>query len=70
MFFSLTGIKPQNSLYIGDNINDSLCAQAAGVDFALATWGTSEKIPAKYYPKSAIGLLGIVLDTAAAGLRT
>jgi HAD superfamily hydrolase (TIGR01549 family) len=71
MFFLLTGMKPQKSLYIGDNINDSLCARAAGVDFALATWGTAENIPAKYYPRVPRELLQIVLhqDLSAAGVR-
>jgi HAD superfamily hydrolase (TIGR01549 family) len=60
MFFLLTGMKPQKALYIGDNINDSLCARAAGVDFALATWGTEENIPSKYYPKVPGEILNIV----------
>lgn len=62
MFFLLTGMKPQNSLYVGDTMNDALCARAAGVDFALATWGACQNIPARYYPKNPLELLGIVLD--------
>lgn len=63
MLFLLTGMKPQNSLFIGDTINDSLCARAAGVDFALATWGAVENIPAQYYPKDPGEALKIVLET-------
>ena len=48
-FFELSGQSPENSLYIGDSGNDALCTQAAGVDFALAGWGATEDIPAKYY---------------------
>lgn len=49
MFFLLTGFSREKSLYIGDSTNDALCAQAAGVDFALAKWGATQEIAAKYY---------------------
>lgn len=61
MFFLLTGMKPQNTLYIGDTVNDSQCARAAGVDFALATWGAVEHIQADYYPKDPEEILKVVL---------
>lgn len=61
MFFSLTGMQPKKSLFIGDTINDSLCAKAAGVDFALAKWGTAENLPAKYHLKKPIEILTVVL---------
>ena len=48
-FFELSGQDSKTSLYIGDSKNDALCAQGAGVDFALAGWGTIEDITAKYY---------------------
>lgn len=32
-------VSPEKTLYIGDTHYDSLCAKAAGVDFALALWG-------------------------------
>lgn len=48
-YMELTGAKPEETLYIGDTINDSLCAQGAGVDFALALWGTQDpSIPARH----------------------
>ncbi|MEI6100622.1 MAG: HAD family hydrolase [Eubacteriales bacterium] len=61
MFFLLTGMKPEKSLFIGDTINDSLCAKAAGVDFALAKWGTTENLPAKYYLKNPGEIFTILL---------
>jgi HAD superfamily hydrolase (TIGR01549 family) len=50
-FFELSGQDPAVSLYLGDSTSDAYCAQGAGVDFALATWGAMEDIPAKYYLK-------------------
>lgn len=32
-------LSPQDVLFVGDTQYDRLCAQAAGVDFALALWG-------------------------------
>ena len=45
-----TGLKASNVLYIGDTYFDYMCAKSAGVDFALALWGTksSVNINAKY----------------------
>lgn len=31
-------------LYVGDSVYDALCAQNAGVDFALAGWGATEEL--------------------------
>lgn len=50
-FFELSGQNGKTSLYVGDSSSDALCAQAAGVDFALAGWGATEDIPAKYVLK-------------------
>lgn len=45
----ISGIKASEALYIGDTINDYHCAHSAGVDFALALWGTYENtIPATH----------------------
>ena len=50
-YMELTGAKREEILYVGDSLYDSLCAQGAGVDFALAVWGSHTKDrPAKYYP--------------------
>lgn len=35
-------ISPAETIYIGDTSYDMQCAQSAGVDFALALWGTKD----------------------------
>lgn len=56
-------IPPEALLYIGDSRYDSLCAQAAGVDFALACWGALDhSISADFYPRSSEELLSILAD--------
>lgn len=48
-------------LYIGDSVHDSMCAQEAGVDFALAVWGShTEETPAQYYLKKPSELLALI----------
>ena len=48
-------------LYIGDSVNDSMCAGDAGVDFALAVWGShTEETPAKYYLRTPADLLPVL----------
>lgn len=60
-YMAATGAKAQEMLYIGDAVYDAMCAKAAGVDFALATWGTSDmSIAAKYKPDTLIGLLDMI----------
>ena len=50
-------------LYIGDSVHDSMCAGDAGVDFALAVWGShTEATPAKYYLRTPSDLLPILED--------
>lgn len=41
-----SGVPKKNILFIGDSLSDMRCAENAGVDFALAGWGASEKIRA------------------------
>lgn len=45
-----TNLTAQELLFIGDSINDALCAKAAGVDFAWAKWGvvSEEELPYTY----------------------
>ena len=41
-FLERLGAKREEALYIGDSTYDRDCARAAGVDFALAVWGSFE----------------------------
>ena len=59
----LCGCELDEILFTGDTIFDSKCAINAKVDFALATWGTERRHPAKFYPKNPGELLDIVKDS-------
>lgn len=60
-YMKATGAKPEEMLYIGDSVYDAMCARAAGVDFALAVWGTTDlTIEAKYAPKAPVELLEMI----------
>ncbi len=50
-FISLTGADPAGVLFVGDTFYDQQCAHAAGISFALATWGSrnGKDIPAEHY---------------------
>lgn len=45
-----TGFTKEQLLFVGDSMNDALCAQAAGVDFVWAKWGSIgiESLPCNY----------------------
>jgi len=61
IYMERTGANPEEMLYIGDSIYDAMCAKAAGVDFALATWGTSDmSIEAKWHPGTLLELLEMI----------
>ena len=61
-YMELTGAKKEEILYIGDSKYDEMCAHAAGVDFALATWGAVNKdLPAEWKPARPIDLAETVL---------
>ena len=47
-YLNRTGARAEEVLYLGDTLDDSRCARDAGVDFALAGWGSHGEIPAKY----------------------
>ncbi len=54
-----TGLAPAQVLFVGDSEFDAGCAQNAGCDFALATWGCffPDQIPAQYKPQTPQELL-------------
>lgn len=57
------GISREEVIYIGDSKYDSMCAHGAGVDFALAVWGShSKELLAQYYPETPEELLDILLN--------
>lgn len=48
-YMELSGAHREQVLYVGDSVYDSRCAHAAGVEFALALWGThNPAIPAQH----------------------
>lgn len=56
------GVSREKVIYIGDSKYDSMCAHGAGVDFALAVWGSHTKeTPAQYYPETPKELLRILM---------
>lgn len=60
-YLQKAGAEPHQVLYVGDTPHDSRCAQGAGVDFALATWGAAntDKIPARFFPSSLMQILDL-----------
>lgn len=55
------GARREQTLYIGDSVYDRDCARGAGVDFALAVWGSfsPDMEGAKWYPRQPEALLEI-----------
>lgn len=52
-YMELSGADRGEILYVGDSRYDSECAENAGIDFALAVWGSHSKtVRAKFYPES------------------
>jgi len=55
------GCGPTELLYIGDSPADERCARAAGVDFALALWGSnSPDLPSTYRPEKPLDILSLL----------
>ncbi len=51
-YMEKSGTEKGEVLYVGDSVYDGKCAENAGVDFALAVWGShNRQIPAKFYPE-------------------
>lgn len=62
-YMELSKTERHEILYIGDSIHDSQCAENAGVDFALAVWGSPEEtIRADYYLKKPTDLLAVLAE--------
>ena len=62
-YMELEGVSKEDVLYIGDSKYDSMCAHGAGVDFALAVWGSHTKeTPAQYYPETPRELLQMISE--------
>ena len=59
-YMELTGAQPGEVLYVGDSIYDQQCAHAAGIDFALATWGATRDMDAEWKPESPEALLNVL----------
>ncbi len=61
-YMQQTGAKAEEILYVGDTATDLQCADAAGVDFALALWGTHERALLKcaHYLKTPYDLINLL----------
>ena len=60
-YMELSKTAPNKVLYIGDSKYDSKCAKNAGIDFALAVWGSHNKnIEADYFLESPTDLLSVI----------
>lgn len=57
-YLDKTGFKEEEVIYLGDSASDSAFALGAGIDFALALWGTSDPdLPASVRLKEPLDLL-------------
>lgn len=57
-YMKLAGTDYSKMLYVGDSKYDGMCARKAGVDFALAVWGShTQVIPADYYIKKPLDIV-------------
>lgn len=61
-YMQITGAKPYEILFIGDAKTDLMCAQSAGVDFALALWGycQQEHLICSHYLKNPYDLVTLL----------
>lgn len=57
------GVASNELLFVGDSLNDGLCAQRTGCDFALAVWGCdpASDIQATYRPATPTALAELLL---------
>lgn len=60
-YMKSAGVNHNETLYIGDSKYDGMCARKAGVDFALAVWGShTQSIQADYYLAKPLDLIKIM----------
>lgn len=60
-YMKLAGANQNEILYVGDSKYDGICAKNAGVDFALAVWGSHTKsIQANYYLEKPLDLIKVL----------
>lgn len=60
-YVELSKTDHRKALYIGDSEYDSKCAENAGIDFALAVWGSHNKhVKADYYIERPADLLSVI----------
>lgn len=61
-FLEISGLKADLTIYIGDTIYDQQAANAAGIPFALALWGTKtpDTIPAKFKLETPLDALSLI----------
>ena len=50
--FSLSNWEKQDTIFIGDSVNDSKCAYSYGIKFGLAGWGAVSEVKCDYYLKN------------------
>lgn len=63
LYVKLAQVERSEVLFIGDTNNDAECAEEAGVDFALALWGThAPDLKAKYRFESPMQLASMFMD--------
>ncbi len=62
-YMELSKAAEHEVIFVGDSIHDSQCAQNAGVDFALAVWGShTEDKQADYYLQKPADLLSVIAE--------
>lgn len=60
-YMEMIGEPAERILYVGDSIYDRECAKGAGVDFAIAGWGSKGRVKeAEYCLESPLDLLAVL----------
>ena len=52
VLFKQSNCKKDESIFIGDSNNDSMCANSFGIKFGLAGWGAVDEVKYDYYFKN------------------